>query len=236
MGRWTAVLGLSVALCGCPDEDDRLPCPPGGIGVEPLLTDIGGGPGECTGGLCYSGRDSCGNHPDLCRQIKEYALYACSSPQICPDVGPGAEAQSFLYDLASESKARLVSVLLTNCSTGDQDLVIDRAEIFGDARCSFTEVGDVDIGNKVVAPGETTAIRTSYRPLAPGEDHAELRVYSNAANFPELRLLICGVAVDGAGSTPSDAGAEDAALGDAACADLACLTCQPQTTRAACHK
>jgi len=51
MGRWTVALGISIALCGCPDEDDRLPCPPRGIGVEPLQTDIGGGPGECTGGL-----------------------------------------------------------------------------------------------------------------------------------------------------------------------------------------
>jgi hypothetical protein len=235
MGRWTVALGLSILLCGCPDEDGLLPCPPKGIGVEPLQTDVGIGPGECAGGLCYTGRESCGNHPDLCRQIREYARYACSTPQVCPDVGPGAEAQSFLYDLTSESAARVVSVLLTNCSTGNQDLVIDRVEIFGDARCSFTEVSDADIGKKVVAPGETTAIRTSYRPLTVGEDHAELRVYSNADNFPELRLLICGIAVDGASAAP-DAGSLDAALGDAACADLECLTCLPQTTQVACHK
>ena len=140
--RWTVALSLLTALGGCPDEDDRLPCPPKGIGVMPLQTDVGTGPGECTGGMCGA---------------PGYALYACNAPQICPDVGPGAEAQSFRYDLASGSTARLVSVLLTNCSTGNQDLVIDRVEVFGDPRCSFAEVTNADIGSKVVAPGETTA-------------------------------------------------------------------------------
>jgi hypothetical protein len=171
----------------------------------------------------------------VCWQVTNYERFACARPQICPDVG-GADVQIFNYAMGEDTAPVPVQVLLTNCSTGTNDLVIDRVEVFGDARCAFSEVTDADIGSKILAPGETTAIRSTYQPGAPGEDHAELRVYSNAQNFPELRLLVCGVAWVSHG----DAGPQDATAADAGCSEWTCVNggkgCLPQTGKTPCHE
>lgn len=222
-----------VSTASCTAGETRLPCPPKGIGVEHVGMPAGGGGEPCQGSLCMwtGGRYGCSEQSDVCLQIAEHKRFACNRPQICPDVG-GKDAQFVRRVLGSSSKVQTVTFLVSNCSTGDEDLIISRVKVYGDERCSFTDVTDNDIGAKTVRPGETTAIRTSYDPASVGEDHAELRVYSNAQNFPELRLPLCGAAVAAApdGGAPdgsSDGGTRDAFGGPVACKE--------RTSPSSCH-
>jgi len=230
MWRSAAVclLSGSLALAGCSSRasDPPLPCPPKGIGVEHtnlLRTDLAVEPctWECT--FWSEGRFACHEGSNICEQIADYKRFACTAPQICPDVG-GKDAQ-FVRTRAGASTGVEVSFLLTNCSTGASDLHLSGVTVYGDERCSFSDVTDADIAEKTVPPGGTTVIRTVYKPLSAGADYAELRVTSDAQNFPELRLTICGAA-----SPIVDGGA-----GDGGNLPQTADQCKEQKTVVGCH-
>jgi hypothetical protein len=230
---YRSICARAVAMCcmlSCSCSDDRLPCPPKGIGVEhvgfqlPWQTS----PGECSGAVCWtSGLYGCTEGTDVCAQIANYKQFACGAPQACPDVG-GKDAQFIPYRLDASSAGETAMFLVTNCSTGDTDLEISGVTIYGDERCSFSNVSDSDIGKKTLRPGETTAIRTTYTPRTVGEDHAELRVLTNAQNFPELRLRVCGAAQ----SRPTDAGVD----GSTSSTLTNASGCEEKTQLVACHQ
>jgi len=180
------------------------PCPPKGLGVETA----GGRP-------CSSITDV--NDPDLddcLGQMSNYRDYDCSEPQICPDTGYVAIPEQVIG-----AAGREVTITLTNCSTGGKTLTIARTEMEGDPRCSFAYDPQKDLSVTAVGPGQSATLRAVYAPLAEGEDHAGLGIYSNAQNFPGLLVYVCGRAVKAAtGSAPA-------------------LTCSdPGGQVAACHK
>jgi hypothetical protein len=228
---------LLVAVCwasGCNEQapaPTSLPCPLGGIQL--MLVDAGPAPppqtpptggGECSGGACGTPQWSCTSSTCKYRtytdQVANFERYACARPQICPDM----DVQTIRHDISTG--ARVMHVLLTNCSTGNQDLRIDKVEVYGDDRCSFSNVTASDISPKLVAPGEAAAVRITYDPGATGEDHAVLTVHSNAQNSARLPLRLCALAI-GSSTTPPDSGAWPT---------LDKLRCQGSTNLAACHK
>lgn len=125
------------------------------------------------------------------KQIEEAFLYNCSEPQICPDQG-SPYVPSFVVD---PSKAAYgISLGLTNCSTGNNKLVIEKVVIAGDPRCSFT---DASIEGKDIAPGKgnTTFVKVDWFPKTVGQDYGAMWVYSNAQNFNPLKVPFCGNAI-----------------------------------------
>ena len=184
------------------DIGERKPCPPGGLGVT-----------AASGKSCSSIIDP--NDPDIkdcAGQMTSYKDYACSEPQICPDVGVHA-----LPSFEIGSTPLNVSFVITNCSTGNKKLRVATVEMEGDKRCFFGFNAASAISATEIAPGDTALIQATYAPTAEGEDHAAISVYSNAQNFPGLMLMLCGRAVK-AGATPGP------------------LTCQAVSGVEACHK
>jgi hypothetical protein len=88
------------------------------------------------------------------------------------------------------------SFILINCSTGEQRLVIDSVQITGDSRCYYHFDPDQDLERRVLEPGGSTFLTVRYEPEALGEDHAQIRIHSNAQNFPTLIIPICARASD----------------------------------------
>lgn len=213
---------LTLGPAGCTSgDDDRAPCPAGGIGVA-----------SADGTKCQSVLDPDSAALRECRrQVERFQEYACERAQICPDVGdyripfhtfrPGGSGESF-------------SFALTNCSTGSEDLTISKVELAGDPRCAFRFRTADDLSARRIRPGETAVLRVVYRPPGPGEDHAHLRIFSNAQNFRPLVLPICGRAFK-AGAAP-DAGVSggDGGSGDAGATVWRCKNVG--TTIAKCHQ
>jgi len=191
----TLVLSSSLlCLSGCGSEVEKLICPAKGLGVET--------PG---GRSCSTIKDS--SDPDLkiCQdQLKEYKKYGCDQPQICPDVGSRRITD---FEVGKTSAGETISFVLTNCSTGNQSLIINKVVITGDDRCFFQKFNkSTDIQPSLeILPGENSTIITVYKPTVKGEDHAHIRVFSNAQNFNPLVLPVCGLAVP-KGSLGKDAG------------------------------
>ncbi|MFH1131385.1 MAG: hypothetical protein V1754_08625 [Pseudomonadota bacterium] len=145
---------------------DLLPCPPKGIGVE----------------------DHAATTPE--DQVLGYATYNCAEPQICPDQGSPFVPY---YVVDENAPPAPVNLSLTNCSTGNATLEIDKIVVYGDKNCSFSEA---TIEKKTVAPGETVFVKTDYKPKKPGPDHAAFRIFSNAQNFETLITPFCSLALE----------------------------------------
>jgi hypothetical protein len=161
------------------------PCPPQGIGVA-----------AASGRLCSEVTDP--KDPDLIdclAQMTNYRQYACDEPQIC--LGEGYVSMPQV--LVGESKT--VTVAVTNCSTGSKKLWILNVQMEGDPRCVFEFDPQKDLSPILIAPGESGAVKTVYKPQAEGEDHAAVAIYSDAQNYPGLMLQICGRAVTTAGTS-----------------------------------
>ena len=93
-----------------------------------------------------------------------------------------------------------VNVLLEN--KGCDDLVVDSAEFQGTDSDAFTEP-ELAAGSETIAPEGEGFLRFTYAPRDVGEDHVWLVVRSNASNFPEFVVPICGPgAVVGPDATP----------------------------------
>lgn len=203
---------LAVALCGlliaaCANDDEREPCPPQGLAVA-SVTVPWQVPTTCpVMGGCPS-RYTC----DVDCQSTAYRRFACETPQICEDL------DWVVIEHQANRAQTDVSFLLTNCSTGSAPLEITGIAIYGDQRCALQNFTDASFQKKVIQPGETVAVHTSYTPPQAGEDFAEVRVLSNATNHPELRLRLCGRTKQPLAGA-SDGGAVDGGAVDGGAAD-----------------
>jgi len=165
-------------------------------------------------------------------------LTACETTQPCDAAAtilPNLSPYRLCDHAIGAAEPRMYNVILTN--HGCEDLHVTGVEIRGDTRCSFTPpelAGDADS----VEPKGNTFVRFGYAPKQHGRDQVALVIRSDAANFPELIVPVCGLGVDtsltGGNCTSSDdcvEGLECLYGGDARCdgtqpADAAC-TCQP---------
>jgi hypothetical protein len=200
----------------------KKPCPPRGLGVV-----------SSSGKLCKGITDP--SDPDLldCQaQLENAKDYNCTKPQLCVD-RTTERALNFIISPFAPSFG--LSFVISNCSTGTQDLVISKVDVLGDDRCHFTFDFAKDVLKSKVAPGDQTLIQNRYLPKKPGEDHAVLVVHSNANNFPVLRLLTCGLGV--AQHAPGqDAGSPVFVdLGAVNEAGFIGMACKDSTTKAPCH-
>lgn len=208
-----SIVVLSVALCGCNDSNEQKdfrskPCP--------------------TGGLAAPGT----TQQEQQEQIENYQKYACDQPQICPDEGsPFAP----FYVIDPKAAPATVNLGLTNCSTGQKKLLIDKIVIAGDQRCFFTEA---IVEKQTIDPGETVIVKVDYKPTALGEDHGQFQIHSNAENHAVLKVPFCSRALDKAPVSP-DAGVADGGPSDGGtAADAAVrMRCQEVTSvTSQCHK
>ena len=200
---------------------------------KPLLTD-GGLP---IGGACPPMGIGVAEHNGVspAQQIANYTRYSCDQPQICPDLGARFVG---LYIIDPGAAAAEVPVTLTNCSTGNNRVEIESVVVLGDRQCAFTDVSDAEITSKTIDPGSSEALRTTYKPTSVGDHHAVLRIKSNAANFPELLIAVCGLAQqrreDAGLPVIMDGGS--AADGGGPAQDSLALVCEaPDTVNPTCH-
>lgn len=177
------LLGLLAALgtgaCDDASAESLKPCPPKGLGVE-----------TASGTSCKNYLPSA-DWKECEDQLLNSQTYDCSAAQICPSasmrVAPAATAGGAGVPL---------SFLLVNGSRS-ATLTISKIEITGDTRCSFEFDKQRDLERETLEPGKSAALRVIYKPTYTGQDHAHLRVHSNAENFPTLILPVCGEATKG---------------------------------------
>lgn len=164
-------------------------------------------------------------------------LSACATDPPCDAAGTLYPNLSpfRLCDHEVEAAPKSYNVQLTN--HGCEDVQVTGAEIRGDTRCSFS-APEIAPGSDSLGPGQSTFVRFDYRPKTHGRDQVALVVLSDAANFPELVVPVCGLGVDasltGGACTGNDDcvdGLECFYDGSARCdgtqpADAVC-TCQP---------
>lgn len=188
---WTISVFVLLTTACSDDGGDLRPCPSKGIGVE----DFGG----------FTANE----------QILEYQQFDCKEPQICPDDRIALYDPEYLID--ENTPPAQSTIGLTNCSTGNQKLVIERVVLVGDSRCSFTcqcrldrqepcERCQVEIENSTVNPGETVSVAILYDPTSPGADHAAFHVFSNAQNFNPSVTPMCARAVTSLSNETADDG------------------------------
>ncbi len=79
---------------------------------------------------------------------------------------------------------------------GMDALLIDGIEVSGDSTCAFTFEGP-DLMELYTE--ESSFLRGWYQPTKLGEHQITLTIFSNAGNFPELVVPICGRGVEEAG-------------------------------------
>jgi hypothetical protein len=183
-------LVLALLVVGGCKEEGRRPCPAQGLGVQ-----------AASGMLCSKvEQDDVADIEDCRHQLEHFDAYDCQAPQMVPHQGwltaestvtsppgiPGGSPEHIPVGL---------SLLLTNGSVGDQDLVLGEVTIFGDPRCAFVHDPQKGLDRTTIPPGETAVLGLVYRPTEGGEDHGLLRVRSNAANLDPLDVLICGRAM-----------------------------------------
>lgn len=111
--------------------------------------------------------------------------------QICPNKQPVN-----FCDQRREVSYPPNSILLKN--NGQQPLVVSSIELLGDVRCSFDYLVDPPVGS-AIAPGKAMAIQATYLARDEGQDRVAFRITSNAENFPEMIVELCGrtIANDG---------------------------------------
>lgn len=108
-------------------------------------------------------------------------------PQIFVDANPVILGRRLVDP---DATARQFSLQFVN--RGVEALQIDDVQIVGDARCSFAFLGP-DVTE--VAQDGAMFMRGEYLPTEVGDDQIAVVVYSNASNFPELVVPVCGVGV-----------------------------------------
>jgi hypothetical protein len=79
---------------------------------------------------------------------------------------------------------------------GGELLTLESVTVKGDSRCAFTFEGP-DITE--IAATESAFIRGFYAPTSEGEDQIAIEVVSNAKDYPDFVVSICGAAVPSAG-------------------------------------
>jgi len=222
--RTSSIVSLSLVLLlgACSDNTEKKACPAGGIGV----TSSNGV--KCEGILDPNNADLL----DCQQQIETYKEYGCSKPQVCFDNG---SLLSYGKLVSKEQPALPLSFILTNCSTGNQKLVIQKVEVMGDERCYLNFDASQDIEKMEIPSGEGGLIQVRYDPKKTGEDHAVVVVHTNAENFPVLRLYVCGVAISR--YLPNmDSGAPPDLSPSADDAGRPLFLCKDQTKAYPCHQ
>lgn len=107
-----------------------------------------------------------------------------TEPEITIDVSP-----VFVGDRLVDEAAPPFEFDLQLGNDGEKNLVIESAELRHDQNCAFDMVGP-DITELV--PGDAAFIQASYLPTVVAEDQIILVITSNAENFPEFIVPICG--------------------------------------------
>lgn len=119
-------------------------------------------------------------------------------PQICPRVNPINFCEQYI---PGDGPAELATWELMLDNRGQGVLEIDDFEVLHDRRCAFAEpnggveLWDNDDGDDFAATVRSRGaafLRIEYRPPSPGTDSVTIRVHSNAENFPELDIYVCG--------------------------------------------
>jgi hypothetical protein len=192
------LLLMSTALfwSACEEEKKLQPCPAQGLGVV-----------SASGKTCSEIKDPLDEDLSDCQdQMENFMDYDCAEPQICPDHG----AHQMPYHVLKPSgPGETLSFALTNCTTGNDKLILDKVELTGDERCSFVFNKTTDVQDYEIPAGETRAIQLVYKPKSLGEDHVHLRITANAQNFPDLVLPICGRANPDTSGTDAGVSAAD---------------------------
>lgn len=180
----------------CEEEKKLLPCPAQGLGVV-----------STSGKTCSEIKDPLDEDLGDCQdQMENFLEYDCAEPQLCPDHGAH---QMPYYVLDPNGPGETLSFALTNCTTGNDKLIINTVELTGDERCSFIFNKSTDVEALEIPAGETRSIQAVYKPKALGEDHVHLRITTNAQNFPDLVLPICGRANPESSGTDAGVSSDD---------------------------
>lgn len=144
---------------------------------------------------------------------------AYRAAQICPDQSP------FPFCSRIINTSTDIPLILSN--RGLAPLRISSVELLGDDNCAFgtptLHYGSPEVPMPLGTPipyNKDAFVRISYRPKKAAADYTILRIKSNAENFPQLDIAVCGQGV-------TQAGAPDGG---------ACLTCtmMPRSQRPAC--
>ena len=119
----------------------------------------------------------------LCEQPLRLAD-ECSEAEDCP-------TRDYLCEDGQCIAEKSYNLILSN--NGCNDLVIESVELRGDDRCSY---GEVSVESKTVEPSGFAFVSFTYSPKSAGEDQVALYIRSNAVNFPQLIIPVCGVGYD----------------------------------------
>jgi hypothetical protein len=217
------LLVLVSLLGACSDDSDKKACPSSGLGAV----------SEVSGKSCKGLQDP--TDPDLqdCQQQMENAKqYDCKEPQICFD---RTVERALNFIIAKEAPEYSLSFILSNCSTGNQKLVISSVEVLGNQSCHFSFDITKDLQKQEVSPGDQTLIQVRYLPTKPSQDHLVLKVTSNAQNFPELRLFACGFGVPKYPAGQDSGSPVYVDLGTYREAGFAGMECKDQTKPSTCN-
>lgn len=145
-------------------------------------------------------------------EITDWRSYDCKKPQFCPDQGQfPMPAGGYVVD--ADALPWSANVMLNNCSA-TATLEIVSLVVYGDDRCSFSEAM---IEKTTIGPNEIAVLKVDWKPESAGEDHAAISIRSNAENFPELILPICGRAIDAPGEGAPLEGCRDVRTVNTAC-------------------
>ena len=107
--------------------------------------------------------------------------------QICPDLSP--------VQFCSRFVGTNYGTDLHLSNRGYEGLRIESVQLLGDDGCAF-EPPQISFvpgpGSKLIERTKDESVRIIYRPRKIGADHAVLRIISNAENFRQLDIAICG--------------------------------------------
>ena len=168
----------------CSSSKTLQPCPPNGLGTE-------------------------GTREEVEEQLRNWDDYNCSEPQICIDLPFKVIPNHVIGSSPTEA-----NFLIKNCSTGKQNLEINKVVLYGDWNCSF---GEPELEGNTIAPGESVSLRVLYDPDEASESQARIGIFSNAQNYTQpFEFPICGRAVttDQISNPGTDGGVGNADGGD----------------------
>jgi hypothetical protein len=164
------------------------------------------------------------------KEMSKANEYNCTTPQLCIDISFCVLRGRPVTNTIAPWSCNFV---LTNCSKGNKSLEIESIQLLGDERCNFSEP---QITSRTIPPLDTSGVvlKVDYDPKKVGADHSKLVIKSNASNFPEFNVPICGFAVE----PRFDASAVDAGdpLDSGPATDAINIVCEDRTKlTSSCH-
>lgn len=142
-------------------------------------------------GCSDAGADLPANMPDApcrCNEEMDPNSAACKvmykHPQICPDLSP-------VRFCGRDVGNRVVTdVIISN--RGLAGLRIDSVQLLGDENCAFDPPQFSLKAGGVIPYRGREAVQLVYRPQKVAADQVVLRIESNAENFRQLNIAVCG--------------------------------------------